>query len=173
MREQRKSAVEESDSVPGNSEDWDMAESVFSDVGSSLAESEIFSDEDDFDFDEDDMDAKAVDEANARLVHEAVSEDAIEAIYELSSSISAPAIKEFASQLCYVSSLEIRGGESSNSRDFNKVSYRQQHALLSSSHGGGQFHHSQPNIYNLQKLVEVAHYSNFVTRKPCPCHVCS
>ncbi|EEC45168.1 predicted protein, partial [Phaeodactylum tricornutum CCAP 1055/1] len=53
----------------------------------------------------------------------------IEAIYERSSSLSAPAVKDFVSQLCHVSNLEI------------------------------SFHHTQPNIYNLQKLVEVTHYN--------------
>jgi len=152
-RQKRKVAVEESDSVA----DSDDFESVVSDVGS-LAESDLFSDDEDLGLDEEDMDAKAVDESNARLVYEGVSEDAIEAIYERSSSLSSPAIKEFVAQLCYVSSMEIRG-VGNGSKDLNKVSYRQQHALLSSSHGGDQFHHSQPNIYNLQKLVEVAHYN--------------
>jgi len=151
-RRKRKAAVEESDAIPDSEE---MAESEVSDVDS-FADSDLFSEDEDFDFDEDDMDAKAIDEANARLVYEGVSEDAIEAIYERSSSLSAPAIKEFVDQLCYVSSMEIRGG---GSKDLNKVAYRQQHALVSSSHGGDQFHHSQPNIYNLQKLVEVAHYN--------------
>lgn len=45
-----------------------------------------------------------------------------------------------------------------------QTSYRQQHALLNKySNASGslaeQFHHTQPNIYNLQKLVEVMHYN--------------
>ena len=141
--------------------EWDLT-STSEDVSEvdSLAESDLFSDDDDFEL-EDDMDAKAIDEANARLIYEGISEDVIEVIYERSSSLSTPAIKEFVLQLCYVSSMEISVGY--GSKDLNHVSYRQQHALLagSSSHGGAdsQFHHSQPNIYNLQKLVEVAHYN--------------
>ncbi|KAL7558124.1 hypothetical protein ACA910_013180 [Epithemia clementina (nom. ined.)] len=142
--------------------DWDLASSSedISDVDS-LAESDLFSDDDYYELEED-MDAKAIDEANARLIYEGISEDIIEVIYERSSSLSTPAIKEFVSQLCYVSSMEISVGY--GSKDLNHVSYRNQHALLagSSNHGGGhdgQFHHTQPNIYNLQKLVEVAHYN--------------
>ena len=147
-RERRKSAREEGEST------GEMSESEYmSDDLDSLAESEVFSDDDDFDI-VDDMDAKAVDEMNARIVYEGVSEAAIEAIYERSSSLSATAVKEFVQQLCSVSRMEIsaRGAKA----DLTHVTYRQQHALLSA---GEQFHHSQPNIYNLQKLVEVAHYN--------------
>ena len=146
-------------------ESWDLT-SGSEDISEvdSLAESDIFSDDEEYELDED-MDAKAIDEANARLIYEGISEDLIEIIYERSSSLSTPAIKEFVSQLCYVSSMEISVGY--GSKDLNHVSYRQQHALLagSSNHSSGpngndnQFHHSQPNIYNLQKLVEVAHYN--------------
>lgn len=52
-------------------------------------------------------------------------------------------------------------GSDANAIDLTQVHYRQQHTLLnSSSHGGSdQFHHNQPDIYNLQKLVEVTHYN--------------
>jgi len=125
----------------------------------SLAESGIFSSyDDDFTFEED-MDAKAIDEANTRLIYDTVSEATVEAIYERSSSLSADGVKTFVTQLCFISNMEISVGDNNNNEgegmdktDLTSVSYRQQHELLSS--GGDQFHHSQPNIYNLQKLVE-------------------
>ena len=151
-RERRKNAIEDGES----SGDVSESESEYmSDDLDSLAESEVFSDDDDFDI-VDDMDAKAIDEMNARIVYEGVSEAAIEAIYERSSSLSATAVKEFVQQLCYVSRMEISVRGAPNKADLTHVTYRQQHALLSA---GEQFHHSQPNIYNLQKLVEVAHYN--------------
>lgn len=152
-REERKAAAEDGESIGEPVDDT-------SDEEDSLAESVLFSDDDMLL--EEDMDAKAIDEANARNVYEAVSESVIEAIYERSSSLSANAAKTFVSHLCIVSRDEISVGGVQNSRDLNAVSYRQQHALLASStHGttADQFHHSQPNIYNLQKLVEVTHYN--------------
>ena len=149
-RQRRKSAAEEGESV-GDISDSDC----MSDDLDSLAESDVFSEDDDFDL-VDDMDAKAVDEMNSRIVYEGVSEAAVEAIYERSSSLSAAAVKEFVQQLCYVSRIEISVRGAGNKADLTHVNYRQQHALLSA---GEQFHHSQPNIYNLQKLVEVAHYN--------------
>jgi hypothetical protein len=99
-------------------------------------------------------------------VYDAVSEAVIEAIYERSSSLSAPSVKDFVLQLCLVSRMEIsvggyKGHEGGGPEkiDLNQISYRQQHALLNKSATGDQFHHSQPNIYNLQKLVEVMHYN--------------
>jgi hypothetical protein len=152
-REERKAAAEDGESIGEPIDDMSEAED-------SLAESDLFSDDDMFL--EEDMDAKAIDEANARNVYDAVSETLIEAIYERSSSLSAQASKAFVTHLCIVSRDEISVGGGDNKRDLNAVTYRQQHALLaSSSHGknADQFHHSQPNIYNLQKLVEVTHYN--------------
>jgi len=135
--------------------------------GGSLAEEELFSDDEDFAF-EDEMDGKAIDEANARVVYEAVSESMIEAIYERSSSLSKIGVKEFIFQLCRVSRMEIsvggyggHVGSNANTVDLTKVQYRQRHSLLnnSSMHGDEAFHHRQPNIYSLQKLVEVTHYN--------------
>jgi Sec7 domain/Domain of unknown function (DUF1981) len=158
IREERKAASDDGESLGGRSDDHYPSESSDDD---SLAESGLFSAEVDFDLD-DDMDAKEVDEANAREIYDAVSESTIEAIYERSSSLSAPALKEFVMQLCMVSRAEMSVGGHDN-RDLNHVSYRQKHALLhgnnASSPGGDQFHHTQPNIYNLQKLVEVTHYN--------------
>ena len=141
-------------------DDWSQS-------GGSLYEEELFSDDDDI-FLEGEMDGKAIDEANARVVYEAVSESMIEAIYERSSSFSTNGVKEFIYELCRVSRMEIdvsgyggHVGSDANTVDLTKVHYRQHHSLLSnnSKHGDSQFHHSQPNIYSLQKLVEVTHYN--------------
>jgi len=162
-REQRRAAEEDGASIT-DVEDYDTSESEDDD---SLAESDLFSYESDFDLDEETMDAKAIDEANAREVYEAVSEATIEAIYERSSSLSATAVNEFVVQLCLVSRAEISVG-ANDQMDLTQVAYRQKHhALLNSnanSHAAGEFHHTQPNIYNLQKLVEVTHYN--MTSRP-------
>ena len=112
---------------------------------------------------EDEMDKRAIDEANARSIHDAVSETLIDAIYHRSASLSVPAIKEFVFQLCRVSRMEISGygghvGSQSNTVDLTAVHYRQQHTLLS-GHDAEKGHYNQPDIYSLQKLVEVAHYN--------------
>jgi hypothetical protein len=148
-RSQRRAAEEDGESIE-ESNTFDDTESD----NDSLAESGLFPDEYEFDLDEN-MDAKAIDEANAREVYEAVSEATIEAIYERSSSLSATAVMEFVVQLCFVSRSEISVGTNSRPGDLNQVTYRQKHSRLS----GDQFHHTQPNIYNLQKLVEVTHYN--------------
>jgi hypothetical protein len=157
LLEERKAAAEDGESITSA-----LDESIHSFTDEdSLAESDLFEDESDFELEED-MDAKAIDEANAREVYDAVSEGLIEAIYERSSSLSAPAVMDFVIQLCHVSRMEIAVG-SSDKMDLMNVSYRQQHTLLNrasdATAGGDQFHHTQPNIYNLQKLVEVTHYN--------------
>lgn len=157
-REQRKAAAEDGESIS------DLGENVFSesDDDDSLTQLDLFEDDDKYVFD-DNMDAKAIDESNAREIYEAVSEATIEAIYERSSSLSAYAVQEFVVQLCLVSRSEISVGVNSRSDDLNQVTYRQKHALLNGTSNdhtpGDQFHHTQPNIYNLQKLVEVTHYN--------------
>lgn len=156
VRDQKKASAEDGDSLGGGSSQY-VSESEDDD---SLAESGLFSEDGDFDLEED-MDAKEIDEANAREVYEAVSESTIEAIYERSSSLSAPAVEDFFVQLCLVSRSEISVGTNDH-LDLNQVSYRQKHALLNQSEHsqpGDQFHHTQPNIYNLQKLVEATHYN--------------
>jgi Sec7 domain/Domain of unknown function (DUF1981) len=151
-RDERKAAAEDGESL-GDTNDYDETDTE--DDNDSLAESGLFTDDDD-DFDlEENMDAKAIDEANARAVYDAVSEATIEAIYERSSSLSSTAVMEFVVQLCLVSRAEIAVGTNSRPGDLNQVTYRQKHARVS----GDQFHHTQPNIYNLQKLVEVTHYN--------------
>ena len=131
----------------------------------SYDEPSLFDESDDFSFN-DDMDTKEIDEANARIVYEAVAEDIIEAIYERSSSMSTDSVKEFILQLCRVSRMEIShyGGfvaSDSNENNLTSVQYRKRHDLLSQSPLNEKegFHHQQTNIYNLQKLVEVTHYN--------------
>jgi Domain of unknown function (DUF1981)/Sec7 domain len=150
-RDERKAAAEDGESL---GDTYDYEETDTEDDNDSLAESGLFTDDDEFDFEEN-MDAKAIDEANARAVYDAVSEATIEAIYERSSSLSSTAVLEFVMQLCLVSRAEIAVGTNSRPGDLNQVNYRQKHARVS----GDQFHHTQPNIYNLQKLVEVTHYN--------------
>mmetsp|Transcript_28727 Transcript_28727/g.47555 ORF Transcript_28727/g.47555 Transcript_28727/m.47555 type:complete len:1239 (+) Transcript_28727:3-3719(+) len=154
--ERRKAAAED-----GAEEDLEEMD-VDTDDGST--DEELFSDDEEFLFDEE-MDKREIDEANARVVYDAVSEALIEAIYQRSASLSGPSIKEFVFQLCRVSRMEISGygghaGSEANTVDLTQTHYRKHHTLLSgSSHGTDQPHHNQPNIYNLQKLVEVTHYN--------------
>lgn len=156
-RAERRAAKENSDTLDDAST---TSIGGLSDTDLSYADSDLFSDSSDFDFHED-MDKKEIDEANARTVYEAVSEGLIEAIYERSSSMSTTAVKEFVLQLCRVSRMEIshyggQVGSDANQVDLTQVQYRQHHSLLGDADG---FHHHQPNIYNLQKLVEVTHYN--------------
>ena len=143
--ERRRAAAEDGESVATDFTD----ESVMSDPDDSLAESDLFEDED-FPLEEE-MDSRAIDEANARSVYDAVSEVLIEGIFERSSSLSAAAVKVFVKQLCYVSTFEI------SVRSAHKSDGKRSDS--GSSSGKDQFHHSQPNIYCLQKLVEVSHYN--------------
>jgi brefeldin A-inhibited guanine nucleotide-exchange protein len=158
-REERRKAASES----GDSADEDSDVSPDTDDGS-MTDEELFSDDEEFLFDEE-MDKREIDEANARVVYDAVSEALIDAIYQRSSSLSGPSIKEFVFQLCRVSRMEISGygghaGSEANTVDLTQTHYRKHHTLMNgSSHGTDQPHHNQPNIYNLQKLVEVTHYN--------------
>jgi hypothetical protein len=161
-RAERRRLAEESldDSLDALPTDDDSSESV-----ESQTESEEFSDDEPYFFDTS-MDKREIDEVNARVIYEAIPESLIDAIYQRSSSLSGPAINEFIFQLCRVSRMEISGygghvGSDQNAIDLTQVHYRQQHTLLNSStHGrSDQFHHNQPDIYNLQKLVEVTHYN--------------
>jgi len=160
-REEREKAIEAGEIV----ED-EIDEDLESFNEDSLTDEDTYSD-DDFLFDDfdDGMDRREIDETNARVVYEAVSEELIEAIYQRSASLSGPSIKKFVYQLCRVSRMEISGygghaGSEANTVDLTQAHYRQQHTLLNESlHGTDQPHHNQPNIYNLQKLVEVTHYN--------------
>eukprot|EP00547_Thalassionema_nitzschioides_P015313 CAMPEP_0194232056 /NCGR_PEP_ID=MMETSP0158-20130606/570_1 /TAXON_ID=33649 /ORGANISM="Thalassionema nitzschioides, Strain L26-B" /LENGTH=2053 /DNA_ID=CAMNT_0038964771 /DNA_START=104 /DNA_END=6264 /DNA_ORIENTATION=+ len=157
-KEERQQAIEKGDV------DDEHAEDSTTTSDGSLSDEDLFSDDEEFLFDEE-MDRREIDEANARVVYEAVSEDLVDAIYQRSASLSGPSIKEFVYQLCRVSRMEISGygghaGSDANTVDLTQAHYHQQHTLLNgSSHGADQPHHNQPDIYNLQKLVEVTHYN--------------
>lgn len=154
-RLERKIAAEDGESIDDGGSEYSWGQSETDD--DSLTDYGL--DDDDYlAFDDELMDSKAIDEANAREIYAAVSEATIEAIYERSSSLSAVAVKEFVLQLCQVSRREISVGNNKQT-DLNQVVYRQKHSLLDSMQSGEQFHHTQPNIYNLQKLVEVTHYN--------------
>lgn len=154
-REEKRAAIERSDSIGDESLSLGDSDDDFS-VGD-----DFFSDSD-LDF-ADEMGKKDIDEANARTVYEAISEGLIEAIYERSASLSTEGVKEFVLQLCRVSRMEIshyggQVGSDANQVNLTQVHYRQHHTLLQNSIVDG-FHHHQPNIYNLQRLVEVTHYN--------------
>lgn len=158
-RERRRLAAQSQDDSTGGLSEGDSIESEASDT-----DSEEFTDDEPYFYDKS-MDKQEVDEANARVIYEAIPESLIDAIYQRSSSLSGPAINEFIFQLCRVSRMEISGygghvGSDANAVDLTQVHYRQQHTLLgSSSHGRTDQLHNQPDIYNLQKLVEVTHYN--------------
>ena len=65
---------------------------------------------------------KAIDEFNAQLVSDAIGDDMIDKVFQLSGGLSDIAAKEFVLQLCRVSRMEISGygggvgGDSSTSR---------------------------------------------------------
>ncbi|CAJ1964068.1 unnamed protein product [Cylindrotheca closterium] len=154
-REARRAANEASDTLVEEFSDDESTDDEYS-IGDDLfSDSELdFSDE---------MDKKEIDEANARTVYEGISEALIEAIYERSASLSTEGVKEFVLQLCRVSRMEIshyggQVGSNANQVNLTQVHYRQHHTLLQNSESEG-FHHTQPNIYNLQKLVEATHYN--------------
>lgn len=155
-REEKRAAIEASDTLD------DESLSLGGDSDDELSAGDDLFSEFDLDFD-DEMDKKEIDEANARTVYEAISEGLIEAIYERSGSLSTGGVKEFVLQLCRVSRMEIshyggQVGSHANQVNLTQVHYRQHHTLLQHSDAEG-FHRHQPNIYNLQKLVEVTHYN--------------
>jgi len=115
-----------------------------------------------FGFDEE-LDRLAINEINARTVHENITEDLADEIFSRSSSLSTAGIKDFIFQLCRVSRMEIAGygghvGSKANDVDLTAVHYRKQHTLIGSN-GGFDAKHNQPDIYCLQKLIEVTHYN--------------
>jgi len=114
---------------------------------------------------EEEMDKKAIDEANARTISKSIAEDLIDMIYLRSTFLSAQAVKDFIYQLCRVSRMEISGygghvGSNANDIDLTAVHYRQKHTLLTNTDQDGiNERYKQPDIYSLQKLVEVTHYN--------------
>lgn len=110
------------------------------------------------------MDKRAIDERNASVISTAVSEELTDVIFHRSIALSVLAFKDFIFQLCRVSRMEIAGygghvGSKSNAVDLTAVHYRQQHTLLTNKGDEARGHYNQPDIYSLQKLVEVSHYN--------------
>ncbi len=157
---QRSTAEEEKEKEKVTSNDHNASSN------DSHANRSISSDEDSFssyetdftysDFDdlvEDHMDTKKIDELNAQSLNETVAVDLIDSIYHRSASLSSSAAMEFIYQLCRVSRMEISGygghvGSEANSVDLTELHYRQHHTLS-----------EQPDIFSLQKVVEVTHYN--------------
>jgi hypothetical protein len=114
-----------------------------------------------YDFDGD-LDNRVIDELNARSMHDSIPQDLPDVIFTQSSLLSKTAIKDFIFQLCRVSRMEISGyggnvGSSANEVDLTAVHYRQQHSLIKTNGEVGRG--NQPDVYSLQKLVEVTHYN--------------
>lgn len=152
-QQQRDAALKDGDS------DLIEANQSFSDDSDYLESFE----EDDFEI-EDEMDKKAIDETNARLIHENIPEGISDMIYMRSGNLSVSALKDFIFQLCRVSRMEIAGygghvGNKANDVDLTAVHYRKQHTLLNNTRDDSAGRHNQPDIYSLQKLVEVTHYN--------------
>jgi len=135
----------------------------------SVASSDVSEDTGLSDFDGDDaqteiMDRKSIDEANAQIIYDLVPDSLVDCIYHRSSSLSAPAVKDFILQLCRVSRMEISGygghvGSRANQVVLDDVQFFQQHSLVPHNNPNGTGVNNQPVIYSLQKLVEVAHYN--------------
>ncbi|KAL7436698.1 hypothetical protein ACHAXM_005315 [Skeletonema potamos] len=128
-------------------------------------DSDTSSDVDDINFPlEDEMDKKGIDEANAKAIYGAISLNLVDSIFQRSSFLSRPALKDFVYQLCRVSRMEISGygghvGSDANDIDLTNDHYMKHHTLVSdriSKEGVGG---SQPAIYSLQKLVEVTQFN--------------
>lgn len=112
---------------------------------------------------DDEFDRLAIDEINARTIFENIPEDLSDEIFSRSSSLSTQGIKAFIFQLCRVSRMEISGygghvGNKANTVDLTAIHYRKQHTLIGNS-GGFEGKQNQPDIYCLQKLIEVTHYN--------------
>jgi hypothetical protein len=120
-------------------------------------------DDDEFELEEE-MDKKAIDETNARVINETISDEISDSIYMRSGNFSINTIKDFIFQLCRVSRMEISGygghvGSKANDIDLTAVHYRKQHTLLTNVGKDQAGRYNQPDIYSLQKVVEVTHYN--------------
>ena len=155
--------VEDEDNSNSNSveeSDNSSYDSDFDDDFDELLLEEMY--EDHFGFDEE-LDKIALDEINARSIHENLPEELSDEIFSRSSSLSTTAIKDFIFQLCRVSRMEISGygggvGSKANNVDLTAVHYRKNHSLVDNS-GSFDGRQNQPDIFSLQKLVEVTHYN--------------
>lgn len=144
--------------IDGRADDLDANPSMEEDL-------EKFDSIDKHDFElEEEMDKKAIDETNARMINDNIPSDISDAIYMRAGSLSVAAIKDFIFQLCRVSRMEIAGygghvGNKANAVDLTAVHYRKHHTLLTNIGDDPAGRHNQPDIYSLQKLVEVTHYN--------------
>ena len=126
-------------------------------------DSDTSSDVDDINFPlEEEMDKKGIDEANAKSVYGAISLNLVDSIFQRSSHLSRPSLKDFVYQLCRVSRMEISGygghvGSNANDIDLTNDHYMKHHTLVSDSNVG--VGGSQPAIYSLQKLLEVTQFN--------------
>jgi len=149
-KQQQKAEVVSSDSSKDEGD-------VSTDDGSYYLDADVMLGDDEFEFEEE-MDKKAIDETNARVIYDNISDELSDQIYIRSGSLSAVALKDFIFQLCRVSRMEIAGygghvGSKANNVDLTTVHYRKQHTLLNN------IGRDTPDIYSLQKLVEVTHYN--------------
>ena len=104
---------------------------------------------------EEEMDKTAIDEANAQTISESIAEDLIDVIYLRSTSMSTQAVIDFIYQLCRVSRMEISGYGGHVGSIANNIGL----TCSSLQQDGSNKHYNQPDIYSLQKLVEVTHYN--------------
>ncbi|KAK1748623.1 ARF guanine nucleotide exchange factor [Skeletonema marinoi] len=113
---------------------------------------------------EEEMDKKGIDEANAKAIYGAISLNLVDSIFQRSSYLSRPSLKDFVYQLCRVSRMEISGygghvGSDANDIDLTNDHYMKHHTLVSDSTSKVGVGGSQPAIYSLQKLVEVTQFN--------------
>ena len=108
-----------------------------------------------------------IDEMNASNIHDGISEDALDRIFQSSSRLSEKAVKDFLTELCKVSRMEI-GGYKQQQQQQQQQSQSQTATATATSKfsrrrfvGGGVVGvggNHQPVIFSLQKLVEVSHF---------------
>ncbi len=116
---------------------------------------------------EEEMDKRMIDEANAIFIHETISLDLVDSIFQRSTSLSRRALKDFVYQLCRVSRMEISGygghvGSNANEIDLTNDHYMKHHTLVTGTRNGSSgagVGATQPAIYSLEKLVEVTHFN--------------
>ena len=116
---------------------------------------------------EEEMDKRMIIEANAIFIHDTISLDLVDSIFQRSTSLSRRALKDFVYQLCRVSRMEISGygghvGSNANDIDLTNDHYMKHHTLASVTRNGSigaGVGATQPAIYSLEKLVEVTHFN--------------
>jgi len=148
------------------SEDGKVDDIVDDDDESDASSSSDMSDYNDVHL-EDEMDNRMIDEANAMFIHDTISLEIVDSIFERSTILSRRSLKDFVYQLCRVSRMEISGygghvGSNANDIDLTNDHYMKHHTLVSNSKQGSSgvgVGSTQPAIYSLEKLVEVTHFN--------------